>query len=105
MTDALGGLDRAINYAKCTYTNNDNVTVEHWPKNSFSIESLPDLLMSLKSSDLSSAYESFLCNETIDSLSIDTILANIARPKFADKPHFMLAMDEKTALELIVKGE
>ena len=87
------------------YTNNDNVTIEHWPKNSFSLGSLPDLLAPLKVMDATSITESLFLNKSIDEASIATILDNMEQSKFVDKPHFLMTMDEKTAFELIVKGE
>jgi hypothetical protein len=81
------------------------VTVEHWPKNSFSLESLPGLLASLTTTNFTSAIRALFDNETIDQSSIDFLISNLSQSKLADSPHLMLAMDEMTALELIVRGE
>ena len=37
--------------------------------------------------------------------SFEQLLSGMTEMKFAEKPHFMLTMDEKTAMELIMGGE
>jgi hypothetical protein len=81
--------------------------VEHWPKTAFSLADFPGLLLSGSSlSDIfSSALQSFVPGEEIDLACIEELFGNLAKLKFDSKPHFMLAMDEKTAIELIIMGE
>lgn len=43
--------------------------------------------------------------ETMDQPDLHVKLVNLLQPEFIDKPHFLLAMDEKTAIELIVMGK
>lgn len=61
--------------------------------------------MSIKSADVSSMIQSLFSNDFIDETCIDMIVTKLEQSKLADKPHFLLSMDEKTVLELIVKGE
>ena len=94
-------------YAKSTYTKNDNVSVEYWPKNTFSLEDLPSMLLSGSKSTIPlSALQASFSNETFDhsciEIGLDTLTKSVV---FAEKPYFMLAMDEKTAIDLIVMGE
>lgn len=104
--DALGGLDRAINYAKSAYTTTDCVTIEHWPKSKFTLADLPGLLMSgPNSADFSSTFDCIFQNRAIDQSIGDAILENLTQSKFIDRPHFLFAMDEKTAIEVILFGE
>ncbi|KAL3804397.1 hypothetical protein HJC23_011325 [Cyclotella cryptica] len=107
LVDSIGGLDRAITYAKSTYTKSDAVSVEHWPKTTFSLADFSGLLLSGSSlSDiLSSTLQSFLTREETDQSCVEKLFCNLTQLNFDDKPHFMLAMDEKTAIELIVMGE
>lgn len=106
LPDELGGLDRAITYAKSTYTESETVAIEHWPKNLFSIENLPEMLLSgSKYADISSCLHCQPSEETLNISNVELILASFIQSKFTDKPYFLLAMDEKTAFELISMGE
>lgn len=109
LVDALGGLDRAISYAKTTYTKSDNVKVQHWPRQTFQLGPI-----SVSTND-ESPYADFVVlfaaalmgmqDDAEKSGSIEQLFSELSELKFTEKPHFMLAMDEKTALDLIMKGE
>lgn len=111
LVDALGGLDRAISYAKKAYTKTEHVDVEHWPRRSFRLGDLPGLLSGQESSYSYADIATALLAETVglDSNtkpgSVDQLLSELVDLKFAEKPHFMLTMDEKTAMDIIMKGE
>lgn len=108
LVDALGGLDRAITYAKKSHTKSDLVDIVYFPRKTSIFEELQQL------SSEQVSYRTFvreLLTVTVGlegcgkSGLVDKFLANLADLKFAQKPHFMFAMDEKTAIELIVMGE
>jgi protease-4 len=102
LVDALGGLDRAISYAKSTYTKSESVHVEFWPRK----KGLWDLI-SGKESLVGIIRESFslVKNSTDETESIAHFLNEMSKLKFAERPHFMLTIDEKTALDLILGGD
>jgi hypothetical protein len=83
------------------------VTVEHWPKTAFSLSDFPGLLLSGSSlsDSLSSILHSFATGEGIEQTGVEKLFGNLAQLQLDDKAHFMLAMDEKTAIELIAMGE
>lgn len=83
------------------------MSVEHWPKTTFSLSDFPGLLLSGSSlSDMISlTLHSFAIREDIDLTCAEEFLCCLAKLKFDSKPYFMLAMDEKTAVELIIVGE
>jgi len=109
LVDALGGLDRAISYAKAAHTNSDEVEIEHWPRSSFRLEDLPKLISGQPSSDVDFAQALLAVTmgleDNVKSGSVEQLLKNLTELKFAEKPHFMLTIDEKTALDLIMDGE
>ena len=102
LVDFLGGLDRAVSYAKSTHTKSDIVDVEYWPRKRgiWDMISGKDSLAEIVSGAISSANST---NEEID--SIMSLFNEMKQLSFADKPHYMLTMDEKTALDLILRGE
>ena len=99
-------VERAISYAKTTHTESgDDVEVEHWPKRSSPLETLPEML-GQDSSSIVDAFIAFLMGMDDDSKpGIDQLLDGLIELKFAEKPYFMLAMDEKTAIDIIMRGE
>ena len=109
LVDALGGLDRTISYAKTEYTKSDDVVVEHWPRNSFQLKDLQAVLLAqdLSAADIARAVLATTLGLENDakSRSIEQILSELSELKFAEKPHFMSTMDEKTAIDLIMVGE
>mmetsp|Transcript_39415 Transcript_39415/g.72191 ORF Transcript_39415/g.72191 Transcript_39415/m.72191 type:complete len:217 (+) Transcript_39415:1-651(+) len=109
LVDALGGLDRAISYAKKAHTKTENVEVEHWPKSSFRWEDLPELLAGQESSYLN-IFHALLAvtmrlEDNAESGSVEHFLRQLKELKFAEKPHFLMTMDDKTAMDLIMRGE
>ena len=94
-------------YAKSTYTKSDNISVEYWPKNTFSLEDLPSMLLSGSKSTIPlSVLQASFSDETFDRSSIEISLGSLTKSAlFAEKPYYMPAMDEKTAIDLIVMGE
>ncbi|KAL7538391.1 hypothetical protein ACHAXR_008529 [Thalassiosira sp. AJA248-18] len=108
LVDALGGLDRAISYARTAHTKADHVEIEHWPKNSFRFEDLPKMLSQESSYiDIVQALltASLGLKDDAKSGSVEQLLSKLTELKLADKPHFLLTMDEETALDLIFRGE
>jgi protease IV len=93
LVDELGGLERAISYAKTTHTNTEEVDVDHWPKKKGLLASIlqPTAMVLGGAND--------------DPLSIEQLLSEMPRLTFADKPHFLMTMDENTALDIILRGE
>lgn len=102
LVDFLGGLDRAISYAKSTHAKSDNVSVEYWPRK----KGIWDMISDKESLDEIVSEAIFHTNSTTE--EIDTMMSlfnELKHLSFADKPHYMLTMDEKTALDLILRGE
>jgi protease-4 len=98
LVDALGGLDRAISYAKSTHTKSESVDVEYWPRK----KGLWDLISGKES--LAEAI-TLVKNSTDETDTIVHFLNEMSKLKFAERPHFMLTIDEKTALDLILGGD
>jgi len=94
LVDALGGLECAIAYAKNAHAQTAEVEVEHWPKTG----SYADIFRSVRDATLGQ-------DEKAKAVSVPQFLSDLTELKFADKPHYMLTMDEKTAMELIMKRE
>ena len=109
LVDALGGLDRAIYYAKAAHTKTENVEIEHWPKSSFRREDLPELLAGQESSYLN-IVQALLADtmglaDNAESGSVEQFVRQLKELKFSQKPHFLMTMDDKTAMDLIMRGE
>ena len=111
LVDALGGLERAISYAKKAHTKTEEVEVDHWPKTKFSLGDLPGLLASQEMSCEDIARTILISAMGLEdksndnNASIEQLLSGQTKLKFAEKPHFMLTMDESTALDIILRGE
>ncbi len=102
LVDRLGGLDRAVSYAKSTHTKSEYVDVEYWPRK----KGLWDFISGKESlAEIISVAVSLAKNSSGDTDNIVHIFNEMSELKFADKPHFMLTIDEKTALDLILGGE
>jgi protease-4 len=107
LVDAIGGLERAISYAKSAHTTTEKVQVEYWPKKSSPLESLTEMI-----SENESCIEILrVClaiargDESAGNAGVvEAFLENATGLKFAQRPHFMLTMDEKTAIDLVVLG-
>ena len=93
LVDELGGLERAISYAKTAHTATEEVDVDHWPKKKGLLASIlqPTAMVLGGAND--------------DPLSIEQLLSEMPRLTFADKPHFLMTMDENTALDIILRGD
>lgn len=109
LVDALGGLDRAISHARAAYATSGRVEIEHWPKSSFRLEDLSQLLggRELSCANFVRASLAVAAGQEDGSASgsVDRYFRGLVELKFAEKPHFMLTMDENTALEIIMSGE
>lgn len=106
LVDAMGGLERAVSYAKAAHTTTAKVDVEHWPKRNFGLKGL----LGRDPSVVADAVQSFLAavtgQEEVDKPETAVeLLDALTELKFAEKLHFLLAMDEKTALDIIMRGE
>mmetsp|Transcript_15936 Transcript_15936/g.31781 ORF Transcript_15936/g.31781 Transcript_15936/m.31781 type:complete len:729 (+) Transcript_15936:109-2295(+) len=106
LVDELGGLHRAISYAKTVHTSTEDVCLEYWPKKTSILETLSQLMSAQHS--LIDALHSFtvkgielrnMCGST------DVLLKGLDDVEFAKKMHIMATMDERTALDLILSGE
>ena len=105
LVDALGGLDRAISYTKAAHTKGE-VDVVYFPKK----PSIREKLLSLQSQASMSyldIFQSFLNSmsekeEDHDPPSIEQLVNGLTDTEFAEKPHFLMTMDEKTAIEIIL---
>ena len=108
LVDALGGLDRAVSYTKRAYATTERVEVDHFPRKF----SLLQLLSGLESS---SSYAD-VCRASLAVMlglgdgdnergSLIKLLCDLSELKFAKKPHFMMTMDEETAIDIITKGD
>ena len=108
LVDNIGGLDRAISYAKIAHTKSDEVDVEYYPKNSFSLSEV--MQQSMGQGSFVDIFQAIIAtsigmDEDAKPKSFEQLLSEMTELKFAEKPHFMLTMDEKTAMELIMGGE
>ena len=91
LVDELGGLDRAISYAKTTHADTKQIDVEYWPKRVFKLQ---DLFFNFFSARLEV--------ESSHSLSIEQLLNEAADLSFTEKTHFLMTMDDKSALDMIM---
>jgi len=106
LVDALGGLDRAICYAKSTHTKSgESVSVEFWPKKKdlWDMFSSKEGLVGVITEAVAAALASNSPLVEIDILA--QLFKAMSETKFAGMPHFMLTIDEKTALELMMRGD
>lgn len=106
LVDELGGLHRAISYAKTVHTSTEDVCLEYWPKKTSILETLYQLLSTQQS--LIDALQSFIVKgiEFRNKRgSTDILLKGLDDIEFAKKMHIMATMDERTALDLILSGE
>ena len=102
LVDRLGGLDMAISYAKSSHTQSESVDVEYWPRK----KSFWDLVSGKESlAGIISEGASLVKNSSDETESIVHLLKEMSELKFAERPHFMLTIDEKTALDLILRGD
>jgi protease-4 len=99
LVDSLGGLDRAISYAKTTYTKSESVDVEYWPRE----KSLWDSISSKDS--LAGIIREVVALLTSSTHERGQLFNELSVSKFDEKPHFMLTIDEKTALDLILRRD
>lgn len=111
LVDAIGGLDRAVSYAKRTHTNTDHVEVHHYPKRHSLFNDRPDNF----------SYQQLWCAKIVQSMLTKFFVSgyDVSKPlsteyhvndavsglSFMNKPHIMLTMDEATAIDFILKGE
>jgi protease-4 len=107
LVDALGGLDRAVSYARKTYATTDRVEVDHYPRRS----SMWDVLQSSRGSSYMNILRASFAvmlgfgNGGSERGSVEKLLGGLSELKFAKTPHFMLTMDEETAVDVIMKGD
>jgi protease-4 len=103
LVDALGGLDRAVSYARRAYATTDRVEVVHYPRK-FSLWEV--LLSSRGSSSYADVLRALfvvamgLADGGSERGPVEKLIGGFYELKFANKPHFMLAMDEETAIFL-----
>merc|ERR1719401_1457245 len=90
LVDALGGLEDAVAYAKEAHTTSGEVEVEHWPE----AGSYADLLRS----GLGPKHP----DDGAESVP-QRFWRALTESHLTEKPHYMLTMDETTAIELIMK--
>ena len=110
LVDAIGGLDRAVSYAKRTHTNTDHVEVHHYPKKHSFLDSLPDTLSSQQvwcACIVQPIFTNFFLSKDLSKppsteFHSDQIVSELS---FVNKPHIMLTMDETTAINVILKKE
>jgi ClpP class serine protease len=99
LVDRLGGLDRAVSYAKSTHTKSESVDVEYWPRK----KGFWDFISGKESlAGIISEAVALVKNSSDETDSIVHLFNEMSELKFAERPHFMLTMDEKTALDLIL---
>ena len=89
LVDELGGIDRAISYAKTTHAETEHIDVEYWPKRVFKLQ---DFLFSARLESESSQSGSY----------IELLLNEAADLSFTEKTHFLMTMDDKSALDMII---
>lgn len=110
LVDAIGGLDRAVSYAKRTHTNTDHVEVLHYPKRQSIFEDLPETFSSQQSwyaRIVQPIFTKLLLSDddVSNQTSTENLLDKVSVLSFANKPHIMLTMDETTAIDVILRGE
>ena len=91
LVDELGGLDRAISYAKTTHAETEQIDVEYWPKRRSDLQELVRNFFSAR-----------LKVESSQSSSIEQLLVEAADLSFTDKTHFLMTMDDKSALDMLI---
>lgn len=103
LVDSLGGLDRAVSYARRSYATTDRVEVDHYPRRS----SMWDVLLSSRGSSLRASFAVMLGfgDGGSERGSVEKLLGGLSELKFAKKSHFMVTMDEETAIDAIMKGD
>ena len=107
LVDSLGGLDRAVSYARKTYATTDRVEVDHYPRRS----SMWDVLQSSRGSSYMNILRASFAvmlgfgDGGSERGSVEKLLGGLSELKFAKTPHFMLTMDEETAIDVIMKGD
>mmetsp|Transcript_11345 Transcript_11345/g.22672 ORF Transcript_11345/g.22672 Transcript_11345/m.22672 type:complete len:748 (+) Transcript_11345:130-2373(+) len=102
LVDRLGGLDRAVSYAKSTHTKSESVDVEYWPRK----KGFWDFISGKEPlAGIISEAVALVKNSSDETDSIVHLFNEMSELKFAERPHFMLTMDEKTALDLILGRE
>jgi protease-4 len=107
LVDAMGGLDRAIAYAKRTFTTTDHVEVHHYPRRQSLLEDLPDILSSHQLSWCARVVSPMFTQpaDISSQSSTEDLMGKVSELSFANKPHIMLTMDESTAIDVILNGE
>ena len=108
LVDALGGLDRAISFAKRAYATTERVEVDYFPRKSSLLQLFSGLGSSSSYADVCQASFAVLMgleNGDNERVSLEKLLREISGLKFAHRLHFMLTMDEETAMNIIMKGD
>ena len=108
LVDALGGLDRAISYAKRAYATTERVEVDYFPRKSSMLQLFSGLGSSASYVEVCQASLAVLMglgDGDKERGLVEKLLCELSGLKFATKkPHFMLTMDEETAMDIITKG-
>jgi protease-4 len=108
LVDALGGLDRAISYAKRVHATTERVEVDHYPRKSSLLEGLLSSGGSRSHADVVRASFAMLMGFGDGGKELrqgEKFLGQLSEMKFANMPYFMLTMDEETAIDVIMKGD
>ena len=92
LVDELGGLDRAISYAKIIHAETKQIDIEHWPKRVSNLQELVRNFFSARLEAEPSQSESY----------IEQLLNEAADLSFTEKTHFLMTMDDKSALDMIM---
>jgi len=92
LVDELGGLDRAISYAKTNHAETEQIDIEHWPKRVSNLQELVRNFFSARLEAESSQSGSY----------IEQLLNEAADLSFTEKTHFLMIMDDKSALDMII---
>ena len=92
LVDELGGLERAISYAKTTHAETEQIDVEHWPKRVFKLQ---DLFLNFFSARLE-------VESSQSGSYIEQLLHEATDLSFTEKTHFLMTMDDESALDMII---
>lgn len=109
LVDAIGGLDRAVSYAKKTHATTEHVEVDYYPKKLSLMEQLGlgkgQVVSYVDFLQASVAVMIGVTDGCIEPGStLHQFLGELTNVKIATTPHFMMTMDEETALDVILKG-
>jgi ClpP class serine protease len=109
LVDAIGGLDRAVSYAKKTHAMTEHVEVDYYPRKLSLMEQLGLVKGPMSYVDVLRAsvvvMMGFGDGFIEPGSTLHQFLRELTNVKLSTSPHFMMTMDEETALDVILKGE